>query len=262
VRLFDDVGPSTLAWLRVLVGGIVLLVVVGPRGTVPWTRRDAVVAGTFGTVTALMNLTFYLAIDRLPLGKGVTIEFIGPIAVAAVTTRTGRNAGALLLAAAGVVVLGGLEVGDEPLGLAFILLASVMWAGYIVAGSRVALGDRGLSGLAVGLVAGSLVIAPFGAPGAGAAFSSPSILAGCIAVGVLSSAIAYGIDQGVLRRIPVRRFSVMLALLPVTATVFGLVFLGQRPNALDALGMVLVLAGVAVQERERHHRPHLEELTA
>ncbi len=245
-----------------LIGGLALLLIVGPRGGAAWTRRDAVLAGTFGAVTALMNLTFYLAIDRLPLGKGVTIEFIGPIAVAAATTRTARNAGALALAATGVVVLGGVEVGDEPLGLFFILLASVMWAGYIVAGSRIALADRGLSGLAVGLVAGSLVIAPFGVPGAGAAFASPGILAGCVAVGVLSSAIAYGIDQGVLRRIPVRRFSVMLALLPVTASVFGLVFLGQRPNGLDMAGMALVLTGVAVQERERHHRPHLEELTA
>jgi inner membrane transporter RhtA len=262
VGLFDEVGPATLAWLRVLIGGLALLLIVGPRGGAAWTRRDAVLAGTFGAVTALMNLPFYLAIDRLPLGKGVTIEFIGPIAVAAATTRTARNAGALALAATGVVVLGGVEIGDEPLGLFFILLASVMWAGYIVAGSRIALADRGLSGLAVGLVAGSLVIAPFGVPGAGAALASPGILAGCVAVGVLSSAIAYGIDQGVLRRIPVRRFSVMLALLPVTASVFGLVFLGQRPNGLDMAGMALVLTGVAVQERERHHRPHLEELTA
>lgn len=256
VGLFDELAPESIAWLRGLSAAVILLAFAARTGGRVWTRTDLAWAGVFGTATALMNIFFYLAIDTLPLGKGVTIEFIGPIAVAAVMTRTARNSAALLLAATGVVVLGGVEVGDEPLGLVFILLASAMWAAYIVLGSRVARNDRGLAGLGVGMLIGAAVTAPFAAHDVPAAVTAPRLLALCVLVGLLSSAIGYGIDQYTLRRIPVRRFSVLLALLPVTAAVFGLLFLGQTPSLLDMLGMMLVLVGVAVQEREvieRHH---------
>lgn len=261
IGLFDDLAPATVAWLRVLSAAVVLLTLsrwlARPRVRTPWTRHDLVLTAAFGTATAVMNLLFFLAVDRMPLGKGVTIEFIGPIAVAAWRTRTTRNALALALATVGVVVLGGVELGSDPLGLVFILGASAMWAGYIVAGSRVALGDRGLVGLGVGMLIGAVVVAPFGVGDAAAAFASPTLLAACIAVGVLSNAIGYGIDQTTLRRVPVRRFSVLLALLPVCAAIFGAVFLGQIPTLLDLGGMALVLTGVAAQERDeivRHHR--------
>ena len=256
VNLFDEVSPATVAWLRVLSASLILLAFSFRRSHARWTRRELYWVAAFGASTALMNLFFYLAIDRLPLGKGVTIEFIGPITVAALRTRSVRNTVALLFAAVGVVVLGGVELGNEPLGLVFILLASVMWAGYIVMGSRVALADRGVSGLALGLLFGGIVITPFAAGDAGAAFSSGKILIGCILVGLLSNAIGYGIDQSTLRRIPIRRFSVMLALLPVCATIFGFVFLNQSPSLLDLLGMALVLTGVAVQERDETDRHH------
>jgi inner membrane transporter RhtA len=207
-----------------------------------------------------MNLTFYLAIDRLPLGKSVTIEFIGPIAVAALRTKTARNSAALVLAAAGVVVLGGVELADEPLGLFFLLIASTMWAGYIVLGSRVAQTDRGVNGLGVGLVFGAVVIAPFGVGDVGTVLTTPWLLAACVLVGASSSAIGYGIDQAVMRRIPIRRFSVMLSLLPVTAAVFGFLFLDQTPTRTDLAGMVLVLVGVAIQERDViDRRPEVAE---
>lgn len=256
VNLFDEVSPATVAWLRVLSASLILLAFSFRRSHTRWTRRELYWVAAFGASTALMNLFFYLAIDRLPLGKGVTIEFIGPITVAALRTRSVRNTVALLFAAVGVVVLGGVELGNEPLGLVFILLASVMWAGYIVMGSRVALADRGVSGLALGLLFGGIVITPFAAGDAGAAFSSGKILIGCILVGLLSNAIGYGIDQSTLRRIPIRRFSVMLALLPVCAAIFGFAFLNQSPSMLDLLGMALVLIGVAVQERDETDRHH------
>ncbi|MFM8600614.1 MAG: EamA family transporter [Actinomycetota bacterium] len=250
VGLFDELAPATVAWIRVLSAAVFLIAFSIPRGHAPWTRRDLVAAAMFGTSTALMNLFFYLAIDRLPLGKGVTIEFIGPIAVAALATRTSRNLLALALATAGVFVLGGVELGNEPLGLVFILVASLMWAGYIVLGSRVALGGRGVAGLGWGLVFGGLVVTPAGIADAGTAFTSVRLVLLCCLVGMLSSAIGYGIDQATLRRIPVRRFSVMLALLPVTASVFGFLFLDQTPTTVDLFGMALVLGGVAMQERE------------
>jgi len=258
IGLFDDMSPATVAWLRVLSAGIIISMVSWRHFSQRWTRQDVLAAAVFGISTALMNLFFYLAIDRLPLGKGVTIEFIGPIAVAAIATRTRRNTIALLLAAIGVVVLGGVEIGSEPLGLVFILLASVMWAGYIVMGSRVALADRGIAGLGVGLIIGAVVITPFASSDAGIAFTHLDLFVAAVLVGILSNAIGYGIDQSTLRRIPVRRFSVLLALLPVCAAVFGFLFLNQTPSAVDLVGMALVLTGVAIQERERIDRHQLE----
>lgn len=250
IDLFDDVAPRTVAWMRVIGASSVLLIIAGPRLRQQWTRRDFTAMAVFGIATSLMNTFFYIAIDRLPLGKGVAIEFIGPITVAALRTRTRRNALALVCAAIGVAVLSGVELANEPLGLLFIFLASAMWAAYIVVGSRVAQQDRGMASLAIGLVIGALVITPIGAPGSGSVWLSPHLLLACLAVGILSNAIGYGIDQTILRRIPVRRFSVLLALLPVTAMVVGFVALGQTPTAVDLLGMALVLAGVAIQERD------------
>ena len=250
VDLFDEIDPASVAWLRVIGASVALMIVAGPRLKQSYTRRDLTAMAVFGIATAAMNMFFYLAIDRLPLGKGVAIEFIGPIAVAAVRTRTRRNALALMLAAIGVAVLSGIELGDEPLGLLYIFLASAMWAAYIVVGSRVAQQDRGVAGLGLGLLLGALVITPVGAPGSGPAWESLRILILCVLVGLLSSAIGYGIDQSVLRRVPVRRFSVMLALLPVTATVIGFIALDQTPSVIDLIGMALVLTGVIVQDRD------------
>jgi len=250
INLFDELSPATIAWIRVLSAGLILCLLSLRHRHARWTPRELAWASAFGVATALMNMFFYLALDYLPLGKGVTIEFIGPIAVAALMTQSLRNTYALVLATIGVLVLGGVELGNEPLGLLFILLASAMWAGYIVIGSRVALNDRGVAGLAIGLVVGGVVITPIASADASTAFATPSILFSCILIGLLSNVIGYGIDQTTLRRIPIRRFSVMLALLPVTAAVFGFIFLNQTPTALDLAGMAFVLIGVAIQERE------------
>jgi inner membrane transporter RhtA len=249
VSVFDDVEPQTVAWFRVI--GAALAVLAVARGVHRgWTRRQLVGAAIFGVATALMNMFFYLAIDRIDLGKGVAIEFLGPIAVAAAMTRTSRNAAALLLAVGGVATLGGVEVGDNVLGLVFVLAASAMWAAYIVAGSRIAQLGRGLAPLAMGLAIGALALTPIGAPWSGPVWASPTLLLLCLLTGVFSNAIGYGIDQFVLRRIPIRRFSLLLALLPVTALVVGWVALDQRPSIVDLIGISLVLVGVALQERD------------
>ena len=249
VLLFDQVEPQTVAWFRIIGASIALLVV--SRGWHSgWTRPQLVSVAVFGITTALMNICFYLAIDRIDLGKGVTIEFIGPITVAAIATRSIRNGVALAFAIVGVVVLGGVEIADNLDGLFFILLASGLWAGYIVLGSRVAQVDRGVAGLGLGLCIGAIVTTPIGAPWSGPVWLSPTLLAACLLVGVFSNAIGYGIDQFTMRRIPIRRFSLLLALLPVTASVIGWIVLGQQPSALDVVGITLVLVGVAVQERD------------
>lgn len=249
VALFDEVAPQTVAWFRV-IGAAIAVVFASRAWRERWTRAELGAAALFGVATALMNTFFYLGIDRVDLGIAVTIEFIGPITVAAVATRSRRNALALLFAIAGVAILGGTEIDGNALGLFFIFLASVMWAAYIVIGSRVARFDRGVSGLGVGLAIGAVAIIPIGAPGSLDVWSSPRLLALCLLVGVFSNAIGYGIDQFTMRRIPVRRFSLLLALLPVTAVLIGWIALDQQPSGIEFAGIALVIVGVMVQERE------------
>ncbi len=169
----DGVAPQTVAWFRA-IGAAIALLAVSRGWRSGWTREQLVAVAIFGITTVLMNVFFYLAIERIDLGKGITIEFIGPIAVAAATTRSRRNAIALLFAFAGVVVLGGVEIDDNLLGVVFILIASALWAGYIVVGSRVAQVDRGVAGLGLGLAIGALVLAPVGAPGSAEVWTSPT----------------------------------------------------------------------------------------
>jgi inner membrane transporter RhtA len=249
VLLFDEVEPQTVAWFRVI--GAALAVLLVSRGWWKgWSRDQLMAAALFGVATALMNTFFYLGLDSTDLAKSVTIEFIGPITVAALATRSTRNAIALLLAAGGVVVLGGGEIADNTAGMVYLLLASAMWTVYIVVGARVARLDRGVSGLGVGLAIGAVAITPIGAPGSSVVWSSWRLLALCLLVGVFSNAIAYGIDQFTLRRIPIRRFSVLLALLPVTAAVIGVIALDQWPSPVEVVGISLVIAGVFLQERD------------
>lgn len=249
VSLFDEVAPQTVAWFRT-IGAAVALLAISPGFYRGWTRKDLTGAAIFGIATVSMNVFFYLGIDRIDLGKGVAIEFIGPIVVAAVTTHSARNGAALALAVVGVVTLGGVEISDNALGVFFILASSAMWAAYIVVGSKVANVRPGVAGLGVGLAIGSVFITPIGAPGSGPVWASPTLLLLCCATGVFSNAIGYGIDQFVMRRIPIRRFSVLLATLPVTAVFIGWLVLGQRPGPLDLVGIALVLAAVALQERD------------
>lgn len=250
VTLFDRADPQTITWFR-LLGATIALLIISPGFHRRWTRAQLGAAAVFGVATALMNLFFYLAIARIDLGKSVAIEFIGPIIVAAALTRTGRNALALVIAVVGVVILGGVEVRQNTAGLLFILAASAMWAVYIVVGARIARLDRGVAGLGVGLGIGVVALAPIGLVGSAPVWVSPTLLVLALLTGVFSNAIAYGIDQHVLRRIPIRRFSVLLALLPATAVLIGWVVLGQRPSALDGVGIALILVAVALQDRER-----------
>lgn len=253
VALFDEVEPQTVAWFRI-IGAAAALLIVSRGWWRGWTRRQLLGVAVFGVATSLMNIFFYLAINRIDLGKSVTIEFIGPIAVAAATTRSGRNALALAFAIAGVAVLGGVELAENAVGLVYILIASALWATYIVVGSRVAQVDRGVAGLGLGLAIGAVLTAPIGAPWSGPVWTSASLLALCLLVGVFSNAIGYGIDQFTMRRIPIRRFSLLLALLPVTASLIGWIALDQRPSTIDLIGITLVLVGVTVQERDQIER--------
>ncbi len=250
VSIFDDVGAVGVAWWRVFGAGLMLLV-LRRSWRAGWTRRQVLLAGLFGTALAGMNTTFYLAIDRLPLGTTVAIEFLGPVAVAALGSRTRRSWLALLLAAGGVGVLADVQMEASAAGLGFALAAAALWAGYIVLGARVATEARDVDGLAVGMLIGAAVLIPVGLPTALDAFAAWWLVAAALAAALLSNVVPYAIDQVVLRRIPRARFALLLSLLPVTATVVGFLALQQTPSWVEAAGIALVVAGIAVSERPR-----------
>jgi inner membrane transporter RhtA len=245
VVLFEYVAAGTVALLRV-VGAAIIIVVVRRSWSRPWSRATLAAAAVFGTVLALMNLSFYLAIDRLPLGNAVAVEFLGPVAVAAVGARSVRTASGLGLAAIGVAVLVGVTPQGSAAGFGFALLAGTFWAGYIVLGHRVAMSGAGVDGLGVGMAVGALVIAPFTAGGLGALGTRPLLILAALATGLLSNAIPYGIDQVVLARIDRARFALLQSLLPLTATVVGFAVLAQRPTVSELVGIALVAVAIVL----------------
>ncbi len=245
VTLFDQVSPAGVAWLRMLVAALVLLVWRRPDRTA-WRGRRLVLAGCFGLVTGLMNVAFYEAIARLPLGTAVAVEFCGPVAVAALGSRSRRDVAALLLAATGVVLIADVQLAGSPIGFGLALLAAAMWAGYIVLGKRVASAGSGLDDMTVGFAVAAVLLCPL-ALGTGPVWSSFTLPALAVGVGVLSTVLPYALDQVVLRRIGRARFAVLLALLPATASVVGFLVLDQVPRPLEAVGVVAVVSAVALR---------------
>ena len=245
VNLFDDLTPGGTALLRVL-GAALMIVALRRSWRRRWTAAELRWASVFGIVLAAMNLSIYYSVELVPLGNAVSIEFLGPVAVAAFGTRTLRSAAALLLAVAGVVILAGVETGGTLRGVWFALLAGSFWAGYIVLGHKVARGAAWVDGLGVGMLVGALVISPFGIPHVPTAVTQPALLGLGFLVALLSNVIPYGIDQWVMRRIDQRRFALLQALAPVTAAVVGLLVLSQVPSAREMVGIGLVIVAIVL----------------
>jgi inner membrane transporter RhtA len=243
VLLFDKVPAGGVAWLRVLAAAVALGVWRRPWRS-QWTAARVRLVVAFGLTLGVMNLTFYLAIARIPLGTAVAIEFLGPIVVAAAGSRTRRDAAALSLAVAGVLTLADVRLSSAPLGVALALAAGGCWALYIVLGHRVARepGIRPQDGLAAGMAVGALALAPALAPSTGRAFAAPLLLAACVGVGLASSVVPYALEQIAMRRLPRARFALLLSLLPGTAAIVGAVVLGQVPRPAEGVGIVLVVA--------------------
>lgn len=258
VLLFAEVAPLGVAWLRIVFAAAVFALWRRPRrvwqGATPRQRWRLL---ALGGVLAGMNAAFYLALQLLPLAVVGAIEFLGVIALATAGARTRRNLLALALAVAGVAALSVLQFTGRPLGviLAFVNCAGFM--AYVVLGHRIATtgagtdatpGDppRGIDQLAVAMLIAAAAITPFGVAQAVPAFAHPLWLAWGAGVAVCSSVIPYVSDQLAMARLPRATFALMLALLPVSATVMGLVALRQIPTWRDMVGIGLVVAGIAV----------------
>ncbi|HEY2593867.1 MAG TPA: EamA family transporter [Chloroflexota bacterium] len=249
VLLFQQVDVLGVAWLRIAAAACVFA-----AWRRPWRIVGRLSAGqrrtllALGVVLACMNACFYLAIARLPLGTVGGIEFLGPVALAAIGARTRRNVAALGLAVAGAYLLTDVRLVAEPLGFAFAFANCGLFLLYVVLGHGVAEdgGHAGVDRLGAAMLVALVAITPVGLSGALPAFGTPTLLIAGLGVGVCSSVIPYVCDQLAMAQLPRATFALMLALLPATAAVIGLLVLNQRPTPIDAAGIALIVCGVAI----------------
>jgi len=256
---FDEVGPLGAAALRLGFAALILLAVVRPRVR-HWNRRIWVGVGMLGLGLAGMNLLIYQAIASIPIGVAVTIELLGPLAVAVAGTRRWRDLGWVVLAGAGVVALwlsgsGGDASAALPLiGVLAALGAAAFWALYIVASSRLGPRARGVDALAMAMVVAAVIVVPIGAvPATSAVVIDPLLLLVFVGIAVMTSAVPYALEFIALKRMPTRVFGVLSSLGPAVAALAGFTVLGQTLGALQlaAIAAVIIACAGAVSTAPR-----------
>jgi inner membrane transporter RhtA len=243
--LFDEIGAGGTVFIRVVFAALVLALIWRPR-VAGLGRRETLLAVLFGLTLAGMNLAFYSALDRIPLGITVTLEFVGPLGVAVAGSRGALDLLWVGLAAAGILLLSDCGSGDlDGVGVALALLAGCLWAAYILLSARVGRVFPGGSGLAIAMVIAAVLLCPVGVAEAGADLLVPWILAAGAAVAILSSAIPYSLELEALRRMPPGVFGVLMSLEPAVAALAGLVVLGEDLAARELVAIMLVVAASA-----------------
>lgn len=242
-NLFAAVGSTGTVALRLFFAAAVLL--LWWRPSLRMNRRSWTVVIGFGTVLGLMNLCFYLALERIPLGIAVTIEFLGPLAVALLGSRRWLDAFWAVLAAGGVVLL--MEGrGDLNLaGFLFALAAGACWGLYIVLGAALGRHTTEGNGLALGMVIAALVAVPFGVAESGTELIQPWVLVVGAGVALLSSVIPYSLELEALRKIPPRVFGILMSLEPAVAALVGLLVLQESLHTVQWIAVLCVVAASA-----------------
>ena len=241
--LFDDVGPAGASLLRLGFAAVIMVVLARPRPR-EHAAVDLRLAALFGVVLGAMNYTFYEALDRIPLGVAVTIEFAGPLAVAVATSRRRLDLVWAGFAAVGILLLAnpfGVN-GVDPTGLAFALVAAACWAAYILIAQRAGQRFDGMRGLAMAMVVAALVPLVPGLAQGGTDLLSPPVLAVGAAVALLSSVIPYSLETEALRRLPANVFGVFMSLEPAVAALAGFLVLSQSLGARDLIAVAFVVA--------------------
>ncbi len=250
--LFDELGPSGTVFLRVGFAALVLLLIWRPKIS-GYTRDQYAVAVIFGLALSGMNYSLYLAIDRIPLGVAVTLEFVGPLGVAVVGSRRMLDLLWVVLAAGGILLLAPLgilgEVNLDPVGVAFALLAGSFWAAYILFSARTGSIFPGGTGLVIALCIGAVLLTPVGLSGGGLALLDPWLLISGFAVALLSSAIPYSLELEALRKLPARVFGVLMSLEPAVAALVGFLILGERLGLRSVAAILLVTVAAAGASR-------------
>jgi len=253
VLLFARVDVLGVAWLRIASAALIFAIWRRPwRKFLALDRNGQTLIVTLGAVFAIMNACFYISIDRLPLATVAAIEFVGPIALAVIGARVGRNFAAVVAAATGVFLLTRVHFGGQPAGIAFAFANAALFSAYIVLAHRVARRSAmgGVDGLAAAMLFGFVFVSPIGLSGAAHAFTDPVALAAGIGVGVSSSVIPYVFDQLAMARLPRATYALFVALLPATATAIGVIVLRQLPSPVELAGIALVMVGVGLHRRD------------
>lgn len=252
--VFGEVGPVTMSWLRFASAGVILLVFTRPsfRGR---SRQDWASAIPLMLCLVGMNVAFYEAIARIPLGLAVTIEFLGPLGVSVVGSRRARDLLWVALAGVGVVILGFGPGSQDWLGVGFAALAGLGWAGYIIFGSRLSPAWRGTGVLTMAMCLGAVLLAVPAVLDGGAAILQPRVLGVGFAVGLLSSVVPYALELRALRTIPPRIFGILMALEPAVAAMAGIIVLHEWLGWYDwvAIGCV-ILASIGAVRSSRGSR--------
>jgi inner membrane transporter RhtA len=249
-HLFDRVGPAGAVMLRLVVAALVLLALPAlwparSRGVdrpVASTASDRLVVVAFGLVLAGMNLSFYEAIARIPLGVAVTIEFSGPLALALASSRRVADGIWAMAAGAGVALLAA-GVGEhlDAAGVLFALVAGLLWAAYILLSKETGARFESLRGLTWAMAFGAAATLPYGLVAGRGHLLEPDVLALGLAVGVMSSVVPYSLELVALRRVTPRAFGVMMSLDPALATAAGFIVLGQRLDLREWMALALVV---------------------
>jgi inner membrane transporter RhtA len=258
VLLFAHLDALGVAWLRIATAALVFALWRNPwRVWLAASARQRALIVALGGVLGVMNSVFYLAITRLPLATVGAIEFAGPVLLAAWGARTPRNALALAAAVLGVVLLTDARWAFEPMGLVLAFANCALFMAYVVLGHRLAEdgGATGIDRLGAAMAVALLAALPIGLPDALPAFSSPGLLAAAVGVGVCSSVIPYVCDQLAMARLPRATFSLMLALLPATATLIGVVVPRQIPSIGELIGIVVIAVAVALHQPAEKPEP-------
>ena len=253
VTLFALMGPLTVAWLRTVFAAVLMLAWRRPWGKRALTSSGYVWSCLFGTALVCMNMTFYEAIARLPLGTTVSVEFLGPVIFAAIGITGWLGKFSVLLAFSGVVMIGGLGLDmsnpTDRLGLFWALVAGGMWVAYMALGRKVAVLGRGIDSLSVGLVFGSFLQLPLAWPDIHVAFSSWYVFGLALLMSLCSSFVPYILELVVLRDVSAAIFALLSALLPVTSLLVGVFMLRQFPSWAEVGGLILVSVAVALTYR-------------
>lgn len=255
-HLFDAIGPEATVWLRVAFGASILLLIARPRSLRLNGRQWRFVIA-FGLVIAGMNLSFYEAIARIPLGIAVTIEFLGPLGVAIAGSRRPIDFLWAALAAGGVGLLTATGGGSiTGLGFAFALGAAVGWACYILLNQQVGRLVPGPNGLAFAMALAGLALLPSGIAGGGRRLLSLGSLAVGVVVAILSSAIPFSLEFAALRRLPRQVFGILMSLEPAVGALAGYLFLGQALGWREAAGIAMVIVASAGASVKVWRRPN------
>jgi inner membrane transporter RhtA len=243
--LFDEIGPSGTVFLRVAFASLILAALWRPavRGR---SRADWRLIVAYGITLVAMNLSFYEALDRIPLGIAVTFEFVGPLGVAVAGSRRPLDLAWVALAAAGIVLLSDFGTADlDALGVGLALLAGAFWAAYILLAARVGRAYPGGQGLALGMAVGALMVAPIGLAGSGGDLLDAEVLAIGLLVAILSSAIPYTLELEALRRMPQGVFGVLMSLEPAAAALAGFIVLDEGLATRELVAIALVVTASA-----------------